>query len=91
MIAFKQTHYTDNELAYNSKIFNSPGGQHTLKLFAPNSIASKYIEQNFANLCEEIGKSKTIHRNLPHLSLLLIEYKEKIQYVYRRLNHIINR
>lgn len=50
MISLRQKNYTDNKLAHKAKNFNSPGGQHTLNLFSPNSIASKYREQTFANL-----------------------------------------
>lgn len=41
-------------------IFYLPRDQHALNQFLPNSIASKYMEQNFAKFFGGIGKSKAI-------------------------------
>lgn len=44
-------------------IFYLPRGQHVLNQFLPNSIASKYMMQNFAKFCGGIGKSKALSGN----------------------------
>lgn len=46
MINLRYEHYTDNELAQNAKIFNSLRNQQHTKQFVPNSITSKYVDQN---------------------------------------------
>lgn len=53
MITLRQKHHTDNKLAHKAKNFNLPGGQHTLNLFSPNSIDSKYREQTFCHFVKK--------------------------------------
>lgn len=58
MINLRYKHYTDNELAHNTKIFNSLRSQQHTNQFVPNSITSKYVHQNFARFCEPRANTK---------------------------------
>lgn len=52
--------------------------QHTLNQFVPNSITLEYVEQNYANFCGEIGKSKIIPEDF-NTSFFINRIHRKIQ------------